>query len=660
MKHVVKLFVFIWFLSSLANPVVSRAAEAAQQAVPPAAAPSPIPSPAAQATYPVTAMPASHGLVAEMESGIGPQDRAMTAQPSAGSAPADSTAVETTTLPSTAGEPVSYQRSYLPAVVTGQRNLSMGESQVAARFGLNAQATQTQRSMTTLDLRPFRPDGWDSPLVPSASAGTRVPDTLYAGQPVYLSWAVTNDGSAAVAGRLYNCVYLDDAEIARWYVDDLQPGYYTYAEDWSYVVGTPGWHTLRLTANCAGTADEANGQDNAWEASFYWNSAPAARPDPRSNLRPYQPGLWDGALTPSTLTGTHALNTLYAGQPIYLDWAVSNTGYGAVPGRVYTCVYLDGAEIARWYVDDLKSGNYTHVDDWRYSVGAPGWHTLRLTADCAGTVDETNESDNTWERSFYWNPRPNLRPFHLDDWEAPLVPSPTAGTYVSGTLYTGQPAYIDWMVLNDGAAAVSGRLYNCVALDGVPIAHWRVDDLQPGSYTYAVDWSFTMDAPGWHTLRLTADCTGAVAETDESDNVWEGSFYWRPNPASMPNLQPYQPAGWDGALTLSTLTGTHESNTLYAEQPIYIDWAVANAGGAAASGRAYTCMYLDDALIGRWYVDNLPSGYYIHSDDWGYVVGAPGWHTLRLTADCTSAIDETDESDNSWERSFYWNPAPAP
>jgi N-acetylmuramoyl-L-alanine amidase len=207
-------------------------------------------------------------------------------------------------------------------------------------------------------------------------------------------------------------------------------------------------------------------------------------------------------------------------------------------------------------------------------------------------------------------------------------------------------------VINNGSATASGRFYSYLYLDGNRIGYWYTDNLAAGYYAYVSDWSYTVNTPGWHTLKIVADATGAIAESNEGDNSWERSFYWQG--VAQPNLTPYTPSGWDYPIVPSSVQGTTRVNTLYAGQPTYIDWAVINNGSATASGRFYSYLYLDGTRIGSWYKDNLQAGYYTYVSDWSYTVSTPGWHTLKIVADATGAIAESNENDNTWERNFYW------
>jgi hypothetical protein len=207
-------------------------------------------------------------------------------------------------------------------------------------------------------------------------------------------------------------------------------------------------------------------------------------------------------------------------------------------------------------------------------------------------------------------------------------------------------------VINNGSATASGRFYSYLYLDGNRIGSWYTDNLAAGYYAYVSDWSYTVSTPGWHTLKIVADATGAIGESNENDNSWERNFYWEGG--AKPNLTPYTPSGWDYPIVPSSVQGTTRVNTLYTGQPTYIDWAVINNGSATASGRFYSYLYLDGTRIGSWYTDNLAAGYYAYVSDWSYTVSTSGWHTLKIVADATGAIGESNENDNTWEKGWNW------
>lgn len=437
----------------------------------------------------------------------------------------------------------------------GVSNVGLGAAYVVDAGA--AQNTPTPQPSQLPNLVPYKPSGWDYPVVPANVTGGSSVSTLYAGQPTYIDVAVANSGATA-AGAFQICLYLDGAEINRWQSDGLTSGYYASASDWSYTVATAGAHTLKLVADCAGSVAETNENDNLWEHSFTWEgTGPGITPTPtsgapRPNLLPYKPAGWDYPVVPSNATGGNSVTTLYAGQPTYFDLAVANDGT-ADAGAYFACLYLDGAEIGRWQSAGLQSGYYNFITDWAYTVAVPGQHTLKVTADCTSAVVESNENDNTYERAFTWvgtqptsTPTPSatppagllpdLRPYTPDGWDFPIVPASASGGTQVTTLNAGQTTYIDLAVGNYGSAD-AGPFYVCLYLDGVELDRWSADYLQPGYWGAVTDASFVIATPGDHALKMVADCTNSVVESAEGNNTYERTFTWEgtgPSPTSTP------------------------------------------------------------------------------------------------------------------------------
>lgn len=364
------------------------------------------------------------------------------------------------------------------------------------------------------------------------------------------------------------------------------------------------------------------------------------------NLAPYTPPATSYPATPASVMGTRTTNALYAGLPTYFDWAVVNSGDAPILAGFETRLYLDGLLIGSWRVEGLQPRWYAYVADFAYTVTTPGWHRLRLLVDARQEAVEADEQDNYWEYSFYWQPigQPNLRAVVPPGWPAALVLSATAGTRASDTLWAGQPTYFDWAIINDGPVSVMASFQTTLYLDDQRIASWQTGSLLPRWLAKTEDWSHAVMSPGWHTVRLVIDSGGAVDEANEADNVWEGRFYWQAS--GKPNLRPYRPEGWSGSLVVSSAAGTNTSTTLYAGQPLYLDWAVINDSVVAIAGTFYHHLYIDGQRVASWYSSRVSGRWYMTCVDWTYTIAQPGWHRFVLVTDATGAVAESDERDN--------------
>ena len=125
-----------------------------------------------------------------------------------------------------------------------------------------------------------------------------------------------------------------------------------------------------------------------------------------------------------------------------------------------------------------------------------------------------------------------------------------------------------------------------------------------------------------------------------------------------PDLVPSQWGGWPYPIIPSSITGTTEVNTLYANYPTYIDWGISNSGNADCGGDAYGDLYFDDTLLASYNFGDVQAGWTWAFFDWpSIVVDTPGWHTLKFVADPDGLIAESDETNNVWQRDFYWTPS---
>jgi len=148
------------------------------------------------------------------------------------------------------------------------------------------------------------------------------------------------------------------------------------------------------------------------------------------NLTPYTPNGWDYPIVPSSISGTHTVDDLYANQATYIDWAVVNDGNADIPETFYYCLYYDGNPLQYWFSEGFSQGYYAYVEDWILNLSPTvGWHTLKIVSDVYNDVTESNESDNEWSHNFYWDASPSavgliFLPAIFKDYSAPIFYDP--------------------------------------------------------------------------------------------------------------------------------------------------------------------------------------------------------------------------------------------
>lgn len=115
-------------------------------------------------------------------------------------------------------------------------------------------------------------------------------------------------------------------------------------------------------------------------------------------------------------------------------------------------------------------------------------------------------------------------------------------------------------------------------------------------------------------------------------------------PSHLPDLRPLADAE---GLPVET-----EGPALYAGETASVSWWAANDGAASAGGFRASLL-VDGAVVASWDVPAAPSGWRGGVADWPLLIEQPGWHTLSLVLDDTSAVSEVSEDNNAWSRQVY-------
>ncbi len=112
------------------------------------------------------------------------------------------------------------------------------------------------------DLAPFTPDGWQSPLVVSMTAGAREDGVVAVGFPAFASLAVVNLGLADATAPVSTELWLDETLVGAWVLaDGLPQATFSTAEDVPLTL-TAGAHTLILRIDPDDRVAEADETDN--------------------------------------------------------------------------------------------------------------------------------------------------------------------------------------------------------------------------------------------------------------------------------------------------------------------------------------------------------------------------------------------------------------
>ncbi|MCK5513940.1 MAG: hypothetical protein KAJ00_05540 [Deltaproteobacteria bacterium] len=145
---------------------------------------------------------------------------------------------------------------------------------IAESSSLTTTSSTTSSTTTTItvNLKPYIPEGWSGPIVPSSIMGTNGFNKLCGGRPTYLDIAVANDGSYDITETFHVDIYIDGEVVAFMESEGLLYGYYTYIEDWKFdPVVRAGQHTLKIVVDSENNVAESNESDNEYEQTFTWD-----------------------------------------------------------------------------------------------------------------------------------------------------------------------------------------------------------------------------------------------------------------------------------------------------------------------------------------------------------------------------------------------------
>ena len=267
---------------------------------------------------------------------------------------------------------------------------------------------------------------------------------------------------------------------------------------------------MKATTDYYNAISESNEGNNTRTETWYWggtsNKPDLIVDDIWSTTTPLTPGQWEN-----------------------VTFRIKNTGSAAATSRFYTKLWVGSTLIGTWYANSLNAG-YSATGSTTVKVSSSGNYSVKATTDYYNAISESDEGNNTRTETWTWEGaanKPNLTPYKPSGWDYPIVPSSWKNTTKANTLYAENTTYIDWAVVNNGEATASGRFYIYLYLDGKKIGSWYTENLQAGWYAHLEDWPYTISSSGNHTLKIVTDATGSVSESNEGDNNWERTFYWR-------------------------------------------------------------------------------------------------------------------------------------
>jgi PKD repeat protein len=439
--------------------------------------------------------------------------------------------------------------------------------------------TAMPRPVSGADLVLYAPSGWESPLIVSSVPKAQQNSTLVIGGPVYMSFAVQNEGKEGTPSPFFADLLFDGIVVKRTNFNPVRPGFSSFVVDWADLTATvritPGKHRVSVVVDPTDLVVQSNENDNVFEHELEW--APAITQTPttptptrKPNLAPFRPDGWDGVIVTTSVkdaisSTSAASGPLSVDAATYLSYGLKNVGLTSIASPFWVYTYLDGVLV------DLLKFNELLSDYWlyRFPMSAlaqtipltPGLHAVRIEIDATRLIDESDETDNVFEEAFFWNvgqvppaPKPtltptatapapltlpNLVPFWRYPSDGPIIVSTLSGRDLDDPPVVGGPVFIKVVARNQSTIPIPAFAVD-LYFDGSKVQRFFTPGPTPGGSYWLWDWDRLPGAalitPGKHTLKIVIDPDNQVAEADEADNGFEKVVIWGTAPA--PSVAP--------------------------------------------------------------------------------------------------------------------------
>ncbi len=326
-----------------------------------------------------------------------------------------------------------------PGNTDGQGNLLVYESNLSN----NELSTSSSVSSTPAQL----PD--------LSVSNVNAASTAMSGQPLSLSWQVTNTGADTGAVSVTDSVFLSYDQVFSPGSDRFI-GAVTYSGDLANGASYTQNASLTIPSGVAGTyyiIVETNGSEAVPEQNYNNNTAASTQPV-QIQLSP------PADLVAGTVT---IPSTAFAGQDITIAYSVSNNGSNPANGSWEDALYLSPTPV--WSINDPLLGKVNQTQDLAPNQSYQGTLTAPLPGVAPGNyhvILRSNILDSFPEVNLNNNVSASLTQVSID------APALTLGTATNGTLNQGQSAYYKVVVsagqtlqiaFNAQSAAAYNELY---------------------------------------------------------------------------------------------------------------------------------------------------------------------------------------------------------
>ncbi|MFC1917890.1 CARDB domain-containing protein, partial [Chloroflexota bacterium] len=404
------------------------------------------------------------------------------------------------------------------------------------------------------------------------------PEDPSKGDDVTFTVTLKNQGNGR-ADYSFVAFYVDDESLGSESVDPLEAGASANKTfTWRVKAGT---HDIRAVADSNTWLEESDETNNEKVIAF----------------SPLSPDLIIETVTWSPVNPS-------VGDTVTFTVTIENPGSGRADGSHFA-YYIGGSDSGFQTVAVIEPGaTATRTFTW---LAEAGTRNIKIIADSAKTVDESNEDNN--EKLIEFTPiAPDLV---IDDisWspESPLAGDTVTFNVIIKNQSSGKAA-------NSHVALHVGDTF----LDSTYVPSIAADATANETFTWTV-------TAGLHNIRAVADSSDQIAENDETNN--ERSFTFAP---SAPDL------------VIQNISSSSQSPE--AGEKVTFTVTVKNQGNGRAE-YSHVVYYVNNTSRGYHEIQEVPSGAAVTKTFiW---TAETGQHTVTAVADANENLVESDESNNS-------------
>ena len=224
-------------------------------------------------------------------------------------------------------------------------------------------------------------------------------------------------------------------------------------------------------------------------------------------------------------------DTIQEGDFSYAEIILTVANKGNIDAGEFTIYVYAGDTVigeSNFYAFDRNSSYELNVSAYLGTLPA-GTNNIRVVVDAHNTVEESNENNNDRTAVLTVVPTPKYADLQVSNISTPLP-----------IISAGEPAVIEFSIANFGeAGAMASHAYIYDDATDELLGQVVVSSLLPGTdYRGSFNIAAGKLSPGEHCLRVVADATERVAESDEYNNA---AYYYINVEAALPPTPPTPP-----------------------------------------------------------------------------------------------------------------------